>query len=499
MTEQTIPPVADVPLSDEQRALATVCAHFFAVFVLAAGLFKWAVFQTTGDAALNFADKVALLTIATTLLLGTSARRGLINREASLAIAPWLLVIGALAISVVEQWQPWPPGSLTVGISWACLWIVGFPMAGPRIDGSLPTIAAASMGPLALGVAIGVGVQEFPGLAQAVLFFAPAYIAAAAVTVRVERIVTQKDDDRIGSFRLVEKLGGGGMGEVWKAEHRLLSTPAAVKLILPSALSTRSEKTDLEKRFRREAQATSELRSPHTVRLFDFGLDRNGRYFYIMELIDGVDMDFLVKRFGPVPPERCLSLLQQCCLSLAEAHNRGMVHRDIKPANLLISRLGVEVDFVKVVDFGLVALGGLPDDGPESSATDSKITAIGTVAGTPAYISPEAVSMQQTDHRSDLYALGAVAVFLLTGELVFQGSAQQCLYAHVNREPIPPSQRTDLPIPADLEALILACLHKNPDKRPQSAEHLLRQLEQCECAGDWTAQKARVWWARHLP
>jgi serine/threonine-protein kinase len=292
------------------------------------------------------------------------------------------------------------------------------------------------------------------------------------------------------------------MGEVWKAEHRLLATPAAVKLILPGALTSSTDpksRSDLQERFRREAQATSELRSPHTVRLFDFGFDRNGRYFYVMELLDGLDMDYLVQRFGPVPPERCIYLLRQACLSLAEAHGRGMVHRDIKPANLLVSRLGVQHDFVKVLDFGLVAFAGAFKPGPDTDIDSSKITALGTVAGTPAYLSPEAISLQQTDHRADLYALGAVAIWLLTGDLVFDGTPQEVLHAHVTEEPVPPSKRTDLPIPGDLEALILDCLKKDPDDRPQSAEALLRRLDACECANDWNRERAKTWWGRHRP
>ncbi len=503
-TVDTLPPrKPETPLADEQRALATVCAHYLAVFVLAAGLLKWAVTRTTGELTFNLADQTAIATVVGALVLGTSARQGLISRERCVAIAPWLLVIGALAIAVVEQLQPWPAGAMFVGISWVCLWIVGYPNAGPRIDGSLPVILAATMGPFVLSVGMLTDVLEFPGIAQAALFFAPAYIAAAAVTLRVEKIVTQRAEDRIGSFRLVEQMGGGGMGEVWKAEHRMLATPAAVKLILPAALANGGKRAGLEERFRREAQATSELRSPHTVRLFDFGLDRDGRYFYVMELLDGVDLDFLVKRFGPVPPERCVHLLRQACLSLGEAHGRGMVHRDIKPANLLVSRLGLEVDFVKVVDFGLVAISDAPEDADAeitgAEATNSRLTAVGTIAGTPAYIAPETVLTAEIDHRADLYALGAVAVWLLTGEMVFQGGAIQVMQAHVHDEPIPPSQRTDLPIPEDLEALVLECLRKDPAKRPQTAEELLLRLEACECAGGWTGDRARTWWARHLP
>lgn len=301
---------------------------------------------------------------------------------------------------------------------------------------------------------------------------------------------------QFGRYRLVEPIGQGGMGEVWRALHTGLSREAAVKLIRPDRLGEEAEAAAAIRRLEREAQATSQLRSQHTIEVYDFGVAEDGTFYYAMELLEGYDLRTLVERFGPVPAERAVHLLLQVCESLAEAHGKGLVHRDIKPANVFVSRLGVRADVAKVLDFGLVK--ALPGSG---SSLDLRLTQTGAIAGSPAYIAPEAVEQRgrDVDARADLYALGCVAFWLLTGRLVFESDDPlAAILAHVREAPPAPSTLSELDVPAELDALILECLAKTPDERPPSAEALARRLEALDLPA-WTQDRARRWWDRHPP
>jgi serine/threonine protein kinase len=250
------------------------------------------------------------------------------------------------------------------------------------------------------------------------------------------------------------------MGDVWRAHHRLLIRPAAIKLIRPQPAG---DPGLLHRRFEREARATAALRSPHTVQLYDFGVADDGTLYYVMELLEGLDLETLVRRFGQVPAERAVPILKQVCHSLAEAHQAGLVHRDIKPANLFITRAGGERDFVKVLDFGLVKL-GQGSEAPEVL----RLTATGAVAGTPAYVAPEIVlGDAHVDHRADLYALGCVGYWLLTGRLVFEGDTRmKVLVQHAQTPPPPPSTRTELSIPAPARTTDLRLSGEGPGRAP---------------------------------
>jgi serine/threonine-protein kinase len=302
----------------------------------------------------------------------------------------------------------------------------------------------------------------------------------------------------LGQYLLEEKIGGGGMGEVWRARHRLLIRPAAIKLISQRALGAMAADPELlVRRFEREARATAALTSPHTVQLYDFGVAEDGRLYYVMELLDGLDLDTLVRQHGPLPAERVVHLLRQVCSALADAHANGLVHRDIKPANVVVSRAGTTFDFVKVLDFGLVKL-----DRPRGGDKDAvKLSAEDGWSGTPGYMAPEVVlGAANTDHRVDLYALGCVAYWLLTGTLVFEGeTAMQVMIQHVQAEPKRPSERTDRPIPAALKDLVLECLAKDPARRPASAEAVSERLGAVPLTSMWTAERAEQWWAMHRP
>jgi len=306
-----------------------------------------------------------------------------------------------------------------------------------------------------------------------------------------------KEASEIGQYTLEEKIGSGGMGEVWRARHRLLIRPAAVKLVTARELGSGPERDpDLRlRRFEREARATAGLKSPHTVQLYDFGITDDGTLYYVMELLDGMDLDTLVERFGPMPPERAVHLLLQVCNSLDDAHQNGLVHRDIKPANIVVSRLGAAWDFVKVLDFGLVKLSS-----EKQSDESLKLTAENKVSGTPGFIAPESVTGVPSDHRVDLYSLGCVAYWLLTGKLVFEGPGTlKVLFDHVHTPAPKPSLRSPSPVPEALEALILQCLEKEPDQRPASAAELHARLQALELDSAWTRERAEAWWSDHAP
>jgi len=238
---------------------------------------------------------------------------------------------------------------------------------------------------------------------------------------------------------------------------------------------------------------TADLRSPHTVQLYDFGVNDTGSFYYVMEFLQGLDLHRIVTRFGPQPAERVIVLLGQACRSLAEAHDRGLVHRDIKPANLFVTRLGPEYDYLKVLDFGIVK------DQPSQDAT--LISAQGILHGTPAFIAPEVMfGTSNMDGRADLYSLACTAYWMLTGQLVFAAStpAEMVLH-HARTIPLPPSHVSELPIPAALENLLMRCLEKDPTDRPSSALELEVELVGIKVERPWTQERAREWWERHAP
>lgn len=308
-------------------------------------------------------------------------------------------------------------------------------------------------------------------------------------------VLKSRRADELGAYHLEYRLARGGMGEVWVARHRLLSRFTAVKVIRPEALQTHNMKTAtvVRKRFEREAYATSTLRNPHTVSLYDFGVAKDGSFYYVMELLEGIDLQDLVQRFGPVHPGRVRNILIQVCESLAEAHSRGMVHRDIKPKNVFLCDLGWSHDFAKVLDFGLVKT--LYHEG------ESVVTMDGSTAGTPAYLPPECALGEPTiDGRADLYALGCVGYFLLTGTTVFEETTPTAFaVAHVRKEPTRPSERSEMQIPRELEDVIMKCLEKRPERRPQTAFELAASLRAARGVPEFDADMAADWWAINRP
>jgi len=284
------------------------------------------------------------------------------------------------------------------------------------------------------------------------------------------------------------------MGEVWRARHRLLARPAAIKLIRPELLSgfDPDREAATVRRFLREADTAASLQCPHSVQLYDFGVTREREMYLVMELLDGITLEHLVRRFGPQPAARVTHIMEQACLSLAEAHGRGLLHRDIKPANIQLCRLGLEFDFVKVVDFGLVKPIGA------DASEQTMVTSPEAVTGTPAYMAPEAVSGEAPDGRADLYSLGCVGYYLLTGSLVFPAQTPiQMILMHAQAQPEPPSARAGRTVPTGLECLVMACLAKDPNQRPRSADQLGEELRRCGTE-TWSQANARDWWDQHL-
>ena len=434
-----------------------------------------------------------LASVALSLAVAWIASRGMLTPEAVLDLGLVYEVAQALCLGIIFHSVPLASGTLPRGWSAVAVWILAFPLIVPNTRGKtvLATVVAAAMDPVGLWINVLSGNPPLPPRAFVVQFVPT--IVAAAVALVISRIVYELNVEaargqEMGSYHLEELLGRGGMGEVWRASHRLLAREAAIKLI--RADSSGSDGRESVKRFEREAKATAALRSPHTVDIYDFGTTEDGTFYYVMELLEGFDCDTLVSEFGPLSPERAIYILLQACHSLGEAHQGGLIHRDVKPANIYVCRYGLDWDFVKVLDFGLVKSTGWTDP------RERQLTVAGMLAGTPGFMSPEMGSgSPDVDWRSDIYALGCVAYWLLTGQPVFDGATpMQIVMSHIQKMPVAPSRRTQRPIPESLDQIILSCLQKDPNDRPQTMQELAASLRNVPLEGVWTQELARGWW-----
>ncbi|MBN1209473.1 MAG: serine/threonine protein kinase [Myxococcaceae bacterium] len=321
---------------------------------------------------------------------------------------------------------------------------------------------------------------------EALLWSAIAVIMASLVTRVVYGLRQQvKDARKLGQYTLQELLGAGAMGDVYLASHAMMRRRTAIKL-----LRADTDGQGLE-RFEREVQLTSQLTHPNTIAIYDYGRTAEGLFYYVMEYLEGMDLERLLTGAGPQPPERVIHILRQVCGALEEAHGMGLLHRDIKPANLFLCRRRGMPDMVKVLDFGLVKQLGAADEGGAGRAN--------VVAGTPHYLAPEAITAPAlVDGRGDLYSLGAVGYALLTGSHVFTGqTASEICAHHVNTPPVVPSARVGRELPDDLCGIILRCLEKRPESRFASARELRIALELCADAGRWTEEHAAQWWEQN--
>jgi hypothetical protein len=404
------------------------------------------------------------------LVVAFIARRHTLSDTRLLQLGLVFEVVGSLGIALVSYSALWDQGVRPWGISWLCAWILVFPliMPPPPRAATIAALASATMAPVAIVIWAATRDFAFPGTSLILATTVPNFVFAALGILAARSLyrvgLELREAQRLGRYRLVAPLGRGGMGEVWIAEHDLLARPAALKLIRPELISHGATASDAIARFEREAQSTAALTSPHTVRLYDFGVTDDGLFYSVMELLEGLDLEALVRTTGPVPPARAIHFLRQACNSLAEAHARGLVHRDIKPSNLFVCRQGMTFDFVKVLDFGLVR-------SPSADAAD------GTVAGTPEFMAPERWT-GSADPRSDVYALGGVGMWLLTGRV---HAGDQQLPAH---------------IPAALESVLRTCLEPDPALRPQDAAHLDAVLAALPVTR-WSQEDAWAWWQEH--
>ena len=490
-------------VADAARRLRVVALLYASVFFVVGPLTALAS-PTQRQAFFTSALRLgpSILSIGAALAVAVSSYRTGIAPTTVLVLGLVFEVLGSYGIAAARYLDPGQQAMAPPVVSWVAVWILLFAtvIPTPPRQALAAALASATAVPVMTSLALVLrGDVPTAGIvAVALRTFLPYFLVALVATVAarvVYRLGTELTHAReLGSYRLVERLGEGGMGEVWRAEHHLLARPAAIKLIRTSDEAGSPEARELGARFEREAQVTSALRSPHTIQLYDFGITDDGAFYYVMELLDGFDLQVLVERFGPVPVDRAVSFLVQACDSLSEAHERGLIHRDIKPANVYVCRYGREVDFIKVLDFGLVK-----PVAAEQSATDLDLTGAHAAHGTPAFMPPEqALGNRTVDGRADLYALGCVAYWLVTGKPVFHGNSPiDTIVKHVSAPPDPPSRHSRMDVPPEFDALVLECLSKDPDQRPASADAVASRLRGMSSGRGWTKSHAREWWETH--
>lgn len=472
----------DVDLAERRQA--------FGRFIGAATI-AWTIFVVTDFLAVHVygADLKYLLTLRLvgtvlgSLLYWLSRRESL--GETSVALmenVPTSLC--GLIVSLAALPCGGPDSPLAIGVAMVTMTRGVLPAPWQR---ALPSALGSSLAfPAVMLVMVQVTTKQAWNLAATSLFLTlGAFVAAGASHLLYSAKEQIHHARRLGSYRLVARIGTGGMGEVWMARQMPLNRRVALKILKEATLKDPAAL----RRFKREAEAASSLEHPHTIRVFDFGASDDGVFFIAMELLDGMDLEVLVDRLGPLPPARVVYLAQQICDALSEAHARGIIHCDLKPANLFITKLGGAYDFAKVLDFGLARL-----------TIEAGHTTVESLRGTPAFMPPEIVKGESPSPETDVYAVGAVLYWMVTGSPPFRGSNfHESVIAHVEREPEPPSTRLGHPIPDDLEAIILKCLAKAREDRFTSARALGNALGACKSAGEWSSDQARASWQELRP
>lgn len=438
---------------------------------------------------------VALLTRSKRLAPVTLIRVGLVYQVVvSLGLA------AGLYVGAFEGVAPDAISFERIGLTFVGPWMMLFSVLVPAApsEALIALLGSASVVPLVYLAQVPSRMAPPLPPATFVLIFVLPYLVVVGLAYAASSIINHLGAEvrrayDLGSYRLEARLGRGGMGEVWRASHRMLARPAAIKLIRPESLD--DDPGSASARFEREAQAIASLQSPNTVALYDFGSTEEGTLFYVMELLDGVDLEDLVRQHGPLPAERAIHILRQACGSLAEAHARAIIHRDIKPANIYLCRRALDHDVVKVLDFGLARRVVADTTGAWVTTTRADL-----IVGTPAYLAPEITLGGVVDGRADLYALGCVAFWLLTGRLVFPAdTVTAMLVAHAQTAPLRPSRFAPFPVPETLDQLVLDCLEKEPAARPPSADVIAERLSAIHFARPWTPAAAAQWWATNRP
>ena len=502
--DRTLPPhlQEQLPRRLRKMALLYALAYFLADFapsILTRELPQQ--FQTLGEWVPGAVSILAGLVVA---VLASNPR---VSWQAKMHLGLVFEVLGSYGIASsmyvgAERFADTPIVFFALSPSWVAIWMLIYSIVVPAPPGRalLALVASASAPAVVLGISLqraGLShlftpetffvVHIFPYLICVVLAY-----ASARIMVTLGADVSRARE--LGSYRLIERLGQGGMGEVWRASHQLLAREAAIKFIRPETMlgmSAAASKTMVQ-RFELEARATASLTSAHTIELYDFGVSDDGTFYYIMELLEGLDCDLIVRRFGALPPARVVHLMTQVCESLEEAHQKGLIHRDVKPANIYVCRSGIRRDFIKVLDFGLVAH-------HREAPSDVMLTPPEHAIGTPAFMAPEVAQGREIDGRSDLYGLGCVAYWLVTGRNVFEGSGfLEIISKHLHIEPDPPSRHSPGAIPRELDDLILRCLEKAPERRPSTAREIARLLRSIPLQDSWSAEQAEAWWLHNI-
>ncbi|MEW4487228.1 serine/threonine-protein kinase [Thalassoglobus sp. JC818] len=441
------------------------------VAIVSSGLIAWRTCSGCGHVNRN-------LRIAELILFGTSelffvvltysmvldcATRGYLFP----IVAPWMILLFTYALFIPNSWQRALAMMLPMAIA---------PVAVMGITGLVVPIVATEFAQP----------ENSTILIEALMVMTFSLVIATWGVRTIRSLRTAEFEARqLGLYRLKRLLGRGGMGEVHLAEHLLLKRPCAIKLIRPEMAGDPQTLA----RFEREVRSTAQLTHWNTVEIYDYGVSEDGTFYYVMEYLPGMNLDQIVEMHGPMPDERLVHFFKQTCDALAEAHDQGLVHRDIKPANIFAAKRGGTYDVAKLLDFGLVR--------SQHVDLDTKITQEGRIAGSPMYMAPEQASGDVSDARADIYALGCVAYYVLTGKAPFQETnAVKLLLAHAQQTPV--SLRTHNPnVSEELEAIVLKCLAKNPDDRFQSVEELREALQTVPLTEPWTRERAREWWACH--
>ena len=470
-----------------QARIALYCKMMFLCFVPLLGYINviYAMYPQTRPAmanTVNVMGGVGLIVLGAAWLLARQDR--VHSRPALLGLdAASVIMIGAVfGTSAVLSSDRM--ANVYSSFIWGSFAVFGRVLVVPSTGTRTLVLSAIGMTPLTCASLIVETDIPTPALFAGTIIFAAVTIALSTTGSHVLYGLRAQVSEamQLGQYTIGEKIGEGGMGAVYKAQHAMLRRPTAIKLLLPDRAGI-----EALRRFEREVQRTAELTHPNTVAVFDYGRSPDGIFYYAMEYLDGVDLETLVRRHGPQDAGRVIHIVRQVCGALVEAHGHGLIHRDIKPGNVILCERGGVPDIAKVLDFGLVKEMEADDDDGDS------------VSGTPAYIAPEAINApDQIGPASDLYAVGAVAYFMLTGTTVFEArSVVQILLHHTETPPVPPSARCDREIPADLEAIVMQCLEKRPDARPPGARELIEALDQLENARSWTEVDARAWWTEH--
>jgi serine/threonine-protein kinase len=487
-------------LREASRRVGTIALVGAALWTVAPGIGHVVGAMSRAGGGLHAPDVIAGASVLVSLALYAYTRKRDLDPRRVLDLGLVYMVVTALALGNMFHWGPLTGDMApkpTPMVSWIGAVVLMFAAIVPSTPWKtlVASLIAVSMNPVGMLIARARGQWDFGPTYNVLVMHSFDYVLAG-VAVVISHVVTGLGREvsrarELGSYRLGEMIGHGGMGEVYRATHRMLARPAAIKLIRSEMVGRGGEMALV--RFRREAEAAATLRSPHTVELYDFGVAADQTLYFVMELLDGMDLETLVRTKGPVPAARAIFLLRQVCESLEEAHARGLVHRDIKPANIHVGRLGLRHDFVKVLDFGLVKSIAAVDGEQSLETTD------GVTPGTPAYLAPELATNGAIDGRTDLYALGCVAHFMLTGRLVFEAATAVAMIAkHLHEAPVAPSTRAELPVPDELDRVVLACLAKAPGERPESAAALERALAAIPVE-PWGEEQARRWWEVNLP